>query len=1074
MAFDNSANFVFTGATQLWKKPENISSVYFIAQGAGGGGGGGGVGGGGAYVFTNYFALNPDISYNVAINVGSAGQTQTGGQSVGGQNIGGFSESNGGAGTTLNGLTGGGGGGMTSIVYLDLCGNQIIKIIAGGGGGGGNNSGTPGGNGGGPLVLPYNNSRAGLTGGGLGGGNGGNTAFTGNAGLGGINGGVNGYNYVDTSLNTVYTFLGGGGGSGGTFAGGGGGAGFGGGAGGKQGGGGGGGSYSLALARNIFIPGGGGAGGGINQAGRNGSVRILWNTQSPIIPSPVVLMFMLNPQHTCKSIYRAPSLLPATVVTNANALPGSTFPSSGVLGDDGEMYIISATGILYALKHDFTLKWSYSLLPNHIFIGTPVVTGTQTLYVAARTTVLNGQNYLFALLDAETNGALKWQYPVDGNSSVSPLTDLNGFIYIGTDNGTIYAISDAAAQGVPVWQYLSPGGKAIIGSPAFDLSYNKLCYTTANDVYVLDLSSNVSATPTQRWTQTVGTNETCGTPSLDVGRGAVYVSTNLVGGSGGNVYAYDISNNGTSLWSPLPIVDNNLSPIAVNTNKQIYFTTQQGLNVVDSSNGTLEWVFPINTGGLTTPTNSIPVIDVSNNIYFGACDSYIYSLNGPNHSFNWKYKAGGAIPNMPIIDNSRNIYFGANNGLLYTLKDNGTPTPTSTAIAPMYMMNPQHTGVNNVLYGRTTMPAIAYSTAFASGNLFVSPAIAIAANGTLYLGSNDAKVYALNAQCQPIAGWPVTLPMLGTSNLLTSPKSLYTTPALAPDGTIYIGTNEGYLFALTPSGTVKWSYNAGYPLQSSPIIDTKGNIYFAAGTRVYAIGDAGYRGYDKWLAPYDTHKNINSSPALGQNGFLYFGSDTGYVYAVDSFSGLLEWSFNASDPDTLTVHPIYTSATVDASNNVIIGNGSYMDGSLNYLDGITGNALWRKSYDSHTGPFYNPAAVNGDTIYLSTIACVYAIDRSTGNEKYSYFGMNCYFTSPAIDANGIIYVGSIDVLAPNHGFLHALQDTGSALVELWLKTVDMREIEGFDVGPGRLAPPVLGANQTIYISSTANLIYAIQ
>ena len=48
MAFDNSANFIFTGATQLWEKPKNISSVYFIAQGAGGGGGGGGVGGGGA------------------------------------------------------------------------------------------------------------------------------------------------------------------------------------------------------------------------------------------------------------------------------------------------------------------------------------------------------------------------------------------------------------------------------------------------------------------------------------------------------------------------------------------------------------------------------------------------------------------------------------------------------------------------------------------------------------------------------------------------------------------------------------------------------------------------------------------------------------------------------------------------------------------------------------------------------------------------------------------------------------------------------------------------------------------
>ena len=1080
MAFDHSANFVFTGATQLWEKPKYISSVYFIANGAGGAGGGGGTGGGGAYVFTNYFSLNPDVSYNVAINVGSAGQIQTGGQSVGNQNVGGHSESNGGNGTNLNGLQGGGGGGMTSLFYLDMSGNQIIKIIAGGGAGGGNNGGTSGGLGGGPAVVNHQNSRAGLTGGGLGGGQGGNTAFTGNAGLGGINGGVNGYNFVDTSLNTVYTFLGGGGGSGGTFAGGGGGAGYGGGAGGKQGGGGGGGSYSIITARTVFIPGGGGAGGGVNQAGQNGSVRILWNDQSPIIPTPIVQMYMLNPQHTSKSIYAAPTRLPPTSViypSSTSGYPSTTFGNSGVMGPDNEFYIVSTDGILYAFNHDFSLRWVYPPPPTYTFVGTPIMTGIDTLYIAARTT--SAINYLFAIIDtgvftgSSGGGALKWKFPLDGNSSGSPLTDLNGFVYIGTDTGSLYAINDNSVIATPVWQYLSPDGKAITGTPAFDLSYNKLCYTTPNNIYVLDVSTNTLALPTQRWTQSVSMSETYGSPSLDVGRGAVYVSTNLP--SGGKIYAYDISNNGAALWPPLPIADSNLSAIAINTNRQIYFTSQRALNIVDSSAGTLEWVYPINTAGATTPANSIPIIDTSSNIYFGSCDNYIYSFNGPNHSFNWKYKAGGTISGMPIIDNSYNIYFGANNGSLYVLKGNGPITPVTTAIAPMYMMNSQHTGVNNVLQGPASapIPTITHSTSFASGNLFVSPAIAIASNGTLYLGSNDAKVYALNAQCQAIAGWPVTLPMLGNDNLFTSPKSIYTTPALAPDGTLYIGTNEGYLYALTPSGTIKWSYNAGYPLQSSPIIDTKGNIYFAAGTRVYALGDAGYRAYDKWLAPYDTHKNINSSPALGQNGFLYFGSDTGYVYAVDSFTGLETWAspVNLSLPDTVTVHPIYTSPTVDASNNVIIGNGSYMDGSLNYLDGLTGAILWGKSYDAQTGPFYNPAAVNGDTIYLSTIACVYAIDRTTGNKKYSYFHMNCYYTSPAIDASGIIYVGSIDCLNTNNGILHALQDTGSALIELWQTPLG---VEGIDIGPGRLAPPVLGSNRTIYISSTANKIYAIK
>jgi outer membrane protein assembly factor BamB len=114
-------------------------------------------------------------------------------------------------------------------------------------------------------------------------------------------------------------------------------------------------------------------------------------------------------------------------------------------------------------------------------------------------------------------------------------------------------------------------------------------------------------------------------------------------------------------------------------------------------------------------------------------------------------------------------------------------------------------------------------------------------------------------------------------------------------------------------------------------------------------------------------------------------------------------------------------------------------------------------------------AVKGDTIYLSTIAYVYAIDRQTGQQKYKYFSEAYYYTSPVIDASGVIYVGSITTIQSspvNQGILHALTDTGSALISSWSYPVDN--------GTGRLAPPVLGANRTLYVSSTANKIYAIE
>jgi outer membrane protein assembly factor BamB len=297
--------------------------------------------------------------------------------------------------------------------------------------------------------------------------------------------------------------------------------------------------------------------------------------------------------------------------------------------------------------------------------------------------------------------------------------------------------------------------------------------------------------------------------------------------------------------------------------------------------------------------------------------------------------------------------------------------------------------------------------------------------------------------------------------MLTSPQSIYTTPAIGQNGTIYIGSNEGIFYAVNPNGTLKYSYNAGYPLQSSPIIDSNGNIYFGAGTSVFSLGDDETQFYTRWMPAFDTSGNVNSSPALGQNDYLYFGSNDGYLYAIDSSIGELQWKENLSLPDIITTHPIYSSPTVDASNNVIVGNGSYMDGSLNYIDGLTGNIIWQTSYEPQNGPFYNTVAVKDETIYLSTIAYVFAIERLTGIKKWKFKSFNCYYTSPIVDASGIIYVASVNVNT-NNGAVHALKDNGTTVESYW---------PPYDSGVAyeRLAPPVIGNDRTIYISSSANV-----
>ena len=1091
MAFDNSANFVFTGTTQTWSKPPNISSAYFIVKGAGGGGSAASTGGGGAYVFSNFNYLQPDISYNVAINVGGGGKAPytdsdeilhggPGGKSVGAiqdpsSNY--YNKSNGGDGTVASGEASGGGGGMTSVLFMDNFGRNIIKIIAGGGGGGGISVDGKGGDG---FTI-------GVTGSGFGGGEGGNTYSAidppnpefspGNPGIGGMAGGVNGYNYIDSSNNGVYAFIGGGGGNGGSFAGGGGGGGYGGGAGGKKGGGGGGGSYSSILARNIFIAGGGGVGGSIGQDAGGGSVRILWNSQPPPNPPPIIGMLMLNAQHTSRSSYTAPTILPLSANIKKYQVTTSpiTFSNQGVIGPDNELYIIADDGRIYSFDHAFNYLWSYvSTLGT--FKGTPAITNNGIIYIASAS---NGQNYFSAIIDTAGAGgggepAIKWTFPINGQSAVSPITDPSGAIYFGTDSGAIYALNDFNLIPTSIWTppYQSPDNNPVTNPLVFNNDYKKICYTTSNTInsslHVIDVSKNILPIKTS-WSPILFPSEICNMPSIDQ-NGIIYLSTNL-----NNVYAYDISG-GEQKWQ-VPINDTGLSNIAIDNNKQIYLTSKSAFNLIDSSKGLLGWSYTFNSSNVFG-VNSTPTIDTSNNVYFGAFDgsnNYLYSINGATRMFNWRYKTlyGGAIGNIPMISNNQNIYFGASDGYVYDLSGNGTVTLTQP-IMPMHMMNPRHTGIT-AYNGPATTPTLSWSTSFPATNLYVSPSIAIAANGTLYIGSNDGYVYAL----EPSGNRKWRTRVNNTINgAFTSPNSMYTTPAIGNNGTIYIGSNEGCLFALEPTlGNIKWKYNAGYPLQSSPIIDTNGHLYFGAGQSVFSIGDAVDHAFLRWLTPFYTNGHVNSSPALGQNGFLYFGSDDGYLYAVNSLTGLEQWKKNLSLPDTIITHPIYTSATVDASNNVIIGNGSYMDGSLNYLDGLSGDILWQNSYGEQDGPFYNTVAVNGDTIYLTNIAYVYAIDRLTGNQIWKYFSQNCYYTSPVIDASGIIYVAAINTSVyekSNHATILAIEDLGASAVDYW---------PPYDSGVAyeRFAPPVIGNNRTIYISSSSNInsnagnkVYAIK
>ena len=66
---------------------------------------------------------------------------------------------------------------------------------------------------------------------------------------------------------------------------------------------------------------------------------------------------------------------------------------------------------------------------------------------------------------------------------------------------------------------------------------------------------------------------------------------------------------------------------------------------------------------------------------------------------------------------------------------------------------------------------------------------------------------------------------------------VYSSPAIGSDGTVYVGSNDYKVYALDgQSGAKKWEFKTGSPVSSSPAIGSDGTVYVGSeNKKLYAI-----------------------------------------------------------------------------------------------------------------------------------------------------------------------------------------------------------------------------------------------
>ena len=248
---------------------------------------------------------------------------------------------------------------------------------------------------------------------------------------------------------------------------------------------------------------------------------------------------------------------------------------------------------------------------------------------------------------------------------------------------------------------------------------------------------------------------------------------------------------------------------------------------------------------------------------------------------------------------------------------------------------------------------------------------AIAPDGTIYQGTFDGKLVAITPDGQIKWSFKEGL-------------EIKSSPAIADDGTIYFGSRDRKLYAVTPEGKLKWTFATGAWVDSSPAIAVDGTIYFGSWDKsFYALNPNGSL---KWV--FATSNMVVSSPAIGVDGTIYFGSHDKKFYALKP-DGMVRWTF-------LTGGPIISSPAI-ASDGTIYFTST--DGNV-YALKPDGTELWRLRKGGFTES--SPVLDEQGNLYLGVNESKASI-TAAGKNNWDYGAPILICEAPTATANGLVY-----------------------------------------------------------------------
>jgi len=310
------------------------------------------------------------------------------------------------------------------------------------------------------------------------------------------------------------------------------------------------------------------------------------------------------------------------------------------------------------------------------------------------------------------------------------------------------------------------------------------------------------------------------------------------------------------------------------------------IQALDSKTGASRWKFA--TGNIL---NTSPTVGQDGTVYLTSRDKSVYALDGATGSKKWSFATGGPLNTRPAVGSGGLVYIGTFGKRVIALdaKTGEKRWEKATAGIPS---SPVLGSDGTVYVSANTLYALNGKTGAVSWSraLAVQPSQAptVSANGTVYVGTSDAQVLALNGATGE------TLWTFPTGHSVDYPL------VLGPDDILYASAQK--LFAIRASnGKERWERSGGGSAWSAPVIGDNGMVYAGYNdSQVYALNAA--TGRTRWQ--FATNDGLLCFPTLGLDGTVYFQCQgDSKVYALNRSTGQPRWVV-AQDPLPSSVKPV--------------------------------------------------------------------------------------------------------------------------------------------------------------------------